>query len=479
MPLQGCAFEQVPHAPYLSDRPLLDALRLAIPDEAIDAAIAATGAREQRRRLLPSRLVVALVIALGLWARDGLRDVLANLVEGVRAQDPAAFGAWHLPAKSALTRARQRLGPRPLLVLFRRLAGPVASPATPGAFLFGLRLMAIDGTTLDLPDTAENARVFGRPGTDRGPGAFPQLRLVWLVEAGTHVLCDAVLRPFFRGEAPAARQVLRSVGPGMLVMWDRGLRSYEMLRAARAREAHVLGRVGKALVLAPEQALADGSFLAQVYPPPKDRRHRRAGLRVRVIEYTLDDPARPGPGQRHRLITSLLDPAAYPAATLAAEYHQRWEAEATADELKTHQADRRPAPPVRSKRPRAVVPEVYGLLLAHLAVRLTMVEAAAVAGLDPDRLSFTGTLRILRRAVPRLQGGRPDAALAPLLSPRCRARSRPRGSRRGATAATRAWSGARCPTSRSNAPRTPTRPAPGQSPTPSASLRPLSERYWG
>ena len=420
MPLQGFAFEAVPRPPHLGDKPLLEALRLAIPDEAIDAVIAAAGARERRRRLLPSRLVVALVVAMGLWAREGLRDVLANLVEGYRAQDPGAFAGWRVPCRSALTQARQRLGPRPVAALFRRLAGPAAAAGTPGAFLFGLRLMALDGTTLDLPDTAANARAFGRPTTGRGAGegAFPQLRLVWLVEAGTHVLCGVVLRPFTRGEAPAARQLLRSVGPGMLVMWDRGMQGHEMLRDALGRGAQVLGRVGKAVVLAPEATLADGSYLARVYPSPTARRRREHGVRVRVIEYAIDDPARPGHGERHRVLTSLLDPASYPAATLAAEYHQRWEAETATDELKTHQADRRPAPPVRSKRPREVVQEVYGLLLAHLAVRLTMYEAATAAGVDPDRLSFTGTLRVLRRAVARFQRGLPAPELSPLL-PRC------------------------------------------------------------
>jgi hypothetical protein len=418
MPLRGFSLGQVPHAPHLADQPLLEALRLAIPDEAIDGAIAEAGAREQRRRLLPSRLVVALVIAMGLWAREGLRDVLANLVEGARERDPSAFADWRPPAKSALTKARQRLGPRPLIALYRRLAGPVATAATPGAFLFGLRLMAIDGTVLDLPDTPENARAFGRPKTGRGEGVggFPQLRLVWLVEAGTHVLCDAALRPFSRGEAPAARRLLRSVGAGMLVMWDRGLHGYEMVSDARAREAHILGRVAKAIVLAPEEALADGSYLACIYPSPTARRRREGGILVRVVEYTLDDPARPGRGGRFRLITSLLDPARHPAATLAAEYHQRWEAEGAADEVKVHQADRRPAPHIRSRRPREVVQEAYGLLLAHLAIRLTMHQAAARAGVDPDRLSFTGALRVLRRAVGRFQRGLPEAALSPFLS---------------------------------------------------------------
>jgi hypothetical protein len=421
MPLQGFSLEQVPRAPHLADQPLLEALRLALPDRALDDAIVAAGAQEQRRRLLPARLVVALVIAMGLWARDGLRDVLANLVDGLRERDPAPWRDWHPPAKSALTQARQRLGPRPLFLLFRRLAGPAAPPGLPGAFLFGLRLMAVDGSTLDLPDTPANARAFGRPTTDRGEkvGAFPQLRLVWLVEAGTHVLCDLILRPYRAGEAPAARRLLRSVGAGMLVMWDRGLHSYEMLQGARARRAEFLGRVGKAIVLAPDELLRDGSFLAYVYPSPKHRRRRAGGILVRVVEYAIDDPARPGRAERYRLITSLLDPTEYPAATLAAEYHQRWEGEGTAAEVKVHQADRRPAPHVRSRRPREVVQEVYGLALAHLAIRLTMVEAAARAHLDPDRLSFTGTLRILRRAVGRFQRGLASPDLAPLWSIAC------------------------------------------------------------
>jgi len=421
MSLQGFSLTQVPRAPHLADEPLLEALRLALPDRAIEEAIAAADAREQRRRLLPARLVVALVIAMGLWARDGLRDVLANLVAGSCERDPVAWRAWHLPAKSALSQARQRLGPKPLFLLFRRLAGPAASADTPGAFLFGLRLMALDGITLDLPDTPENARAFGRPTTDRGEraGAFPQLRLVWLVEAGTHVLCDLILRPYRCGEAPAARRLLRSAGAGMLLMWDRGLHSYEMIRAALGRGAECLGRVGKAIVLAPEELLRDGSFLAFVYPSPTARRRREGGILVRVIEYAIDGPARPGRQERYRLVTSLLDPAEYPAATLAAEYHQRWEVEGTAAEVKVRQADRRPAPHVRSRRPREVVQEVYGLALAHLAVRLTMAEAATRANLDPDRLSFIGTLRVLRRAVPRFQRGLASPELAPLLSTAC------------------------------------------------------------
>jgi hypothetical protein len=407
-------------------RPALAALQQAIPLTAIHTAIALTGAREQRRRRLPSDLVVALVIGLGLWARASLREVLAALVDGLRSQDPAAYAAWRAPAKSALTKARQRVGPWPLRVLFHHLAGPVAEATTPGAFLCGRRLMAIDGTTLALPDTPENAHLFGRPTTNHGTGeftttagAFPQVRVVALIESGTHVLCDAVLRPFFRGEAPAARQLLRSVGPGMLVMWDCGLHSYEMVRSTQARGADFLGRVGKAIVLAPEEVLADGSYLATVYPSPTARRQRRAGIAVRVIAYTIADPARPGHGECYRLITSLLDPTTAPAHELAVAYHERWEVETTIGEIKTHLADRRPAPQVRSRRPREVVQEVYGLLLAHLALRRLMAAAAATADLDPDRLSFSGTLRIVRRAIPRFQQAADCPQLTPLCSPAC------------------------------------------------------------
>jgi len=197
-------------------------------------------------------------------------------------------------------------------------------------------------------------------------------------------------------------------------MWDRGLHSSEMGRATRERAAAVLGRVGKAIVLAPEELLSDGSCLALVYPSPAHRRRRAGGIPVRVTDHAIDAPARPGREERDRLITSLLDPRACPAAILAAGYHQRWEAEGTAVEVKVHQADRRPAPHLRSRKPRGVVQEVYGLVLAHLAVRLTLDEAAARAGVAPARLSFSGTWRLLRRAVPRFQRGLATADLAPL-----------------------------------------------------------------
>jgi len=404
--LRGWSWDTAIGPAGLGDRPLLEALEAAIPDEAVAAAIEATGTRERRRRRLPTHLVVTLVVAMGLWAAESMRHVLAEVVAGWREGAPARRAPWQLPSTAAIVQARQRAGARLLRELFRAVAGPIATAKTQGAFLGGWRLLAVDGTTLDVADTPANERAFGRPTTHRGnkSGAYPQIRVVALIETGTHALCDVVLRPFRCGEAPAALRLLRSVGPGMLLLWDRGFHSYEMVRATLAREAQFLGRTKGNIVLRPTEILPDGSFLAAIYPTPTARRHGEGGIAVRVIEYALDTPAGPG-RETYRLITSLADERAFPAESLAATYHERWEVETALDEVKVHQwAHPRP---LRSKHPCEVVQEVYGLLLAHLAIRTLMHAAAARDGVDPDRLSFVGALRVLRRAIPRAQRTRP------------------------------------------------------------------------
>ncbi len=411
MSLRGWSWDAVTGPAGVGDRPLLEALEAALPDAVIEEAIARTGTRERRRRL-PTHLVVTLVVAMGLWAAESVRHALAAVVEGwsetrdrrMAALGPPAAGAararWRLPSTAAIGRARRRAGIRLFREVFHAVAGPIAVPATSGAFLGGLRLMAVDGTTLDVANTPENARAFGRPTTHRGPGAFPQLRAVALIETGTHALCDVVLRPFRGGEAPAARHLLRSVGPGMLLLWGRGFHGYDMLQQTRARGADFLGRTKANVVLPSAEVLPDGSSLSVVYPSPTARRRRQGGLPVRVVEYALDTAQGPGT-ERYRLLTSLLDPVAFPAQALATTYHERWEIETALAEVKVHQwAHPRP---LRSRHPREVVQEVYGLLLAHLAIRTLMYQAALRDGVDPDRLSFTGALRVLRRAIPRAQ----------------------------------------------------------------------------
>lgn len=414
MTLRGWSWDATIGPAGLGDRPLLEALEAAIPDEAVEAAIEATGTRERRRRRLPTHLVVTLVVAMGLWASESMRHVLAEVVAGWREGSGDEPAGWRLPSTAAIVQARQRAGARLLRELFEAVAGPIATAQTAGAFLGGLRLMAIDGTTIDVADTPENDQAFGRPTTKRGDGAFPQIRVLALIETGTHVICDAVIRPFGTGEVPTALRLLRSIGPGMLLLWDRGFHSYEMVQTTLKQQAHFLGRTKKNIVLRPTEILADGSFLARIYPSPTARRRDEDGIELRVIEYALDTPAGPG-REKYRLITSLLDEQTFPAAQLAATYHERWEIETALDEVKVHQwAHPRP---LRSKHPREVVQEVYGLLLAHLAIRTVMHQAALREGVDPDRLSFTGALRVLRRAIPRAQRTSPE--LLPLFAPAC------------------------------------------------------------
>lgn len=264
--------------------------------------------------------------------------------------------------------------------------------------------MAVDGTMLDVPDSFANARVFGYPGSRPGTrAAFPKVRLVLLIEAGTHVIVDALMCPCRMGERVRARKLLRSVIEGMLLMWDRGLHSYVMVGATLARSCHYLGRVPANVKFEVEKVLDDGSYLSWIYPDGKSKKKGGTKIQVRVVEYTIDSDEQQ---QTYRLITSLMDIALFPAVLLATEYEQRWEIENTIDELKTHLLGRKT--PIRSLKPREVVQEIYGWLLGHYAVRCLMFTAAELAGISPLRLGFTGTLKVIRRAIPDFQDLQPE-----------------------------------------------------------------------
>jgi hypothetical protein len=276
-------------------------------------------------------------------------------------------------------------------------------PTTPGAFYRGMRAMALDGFVVDVPDTPSNQRAFGRPGSSRAPAAFPQARVLSLCETGSHVLWRSLIKPCSRGEVTMAHYLLRSLQKDMLLLWDRNFLSYQTVAEVRQRGAHLLARIKSNLIFEPIRVLDDGSYLAKLYRSPADRRKDRDGIPVRIIEYTFDDPGRPGSGEPHRLLTMLLDEALDPAEALIVLYHERWEEELTIDELKTHQRER---PVLRSQTPGGVVQELYGLLLGHYVIRVLMQEAAAVNGIDPQRLSFTGTLKILRCRLPECPASR-------------------------------------------------------------------------
>jgi hypothetical protein len=261
--------------------------------------------------------------------------------------------------------------------------------------------MAVDGTVDDLADTPANEAYFGRHVSGRGASAFPQLQCVYLAECGTHAIVDAGFWPCHTSERVGGFRLLRSLTPGMLVMWDRGFHDFDMVVGAQRQGAHVLGRLPSHVQPKGIRPLADGSLLAYLYPADDQRRKRGEHCLVRILTYTLTDPALPGYGERHRLLTTLLDPELYPALELVCAYHERWEIELVVDEIKTHQRllDR----PLRSETPLGVLQEAYGLLLAHYLLRCFMQQAADQAGLDPDRLSFTHALEVVRDAIREFQ----------------------------------------------------------------------------
>ena len=377
----------------LSDHISIGALTRTFPAELVDGVLEETGRLEQRHRLLPARVVVYYVLAMALFSRESYEEVMRLLVEGL-SWASGWSQHWEVPSKAAIFQARKRLGDEPLVRLFEEVAVPLADEATRGAWLAGWRLMSIDGTTLDLPDTPDNAAHFGRPGHSRGEGAaWPQLRLVALAESGTHAIVDAALGSYTTSENRLARQLFASLEPGMLLMADRGFYGFDAFEAAKATGADLLWRVRKNLKLPVEQRLDDGSYLSRIHHPHRDRA-RRHGQPVRVIDYRLDDPGLPG-HERYRMITTITDPTALSAQQLAAAYPHRWELETTLDELKTHQ--RGPGLVLRSKSVEGVYQEAYGYLCVHYAIRRLMHDAALESDLDPDRLSFTRTLRASRR----------------------------------------------------------------------------------
>jgi hypothetical protein len=382
----------------------LAAIEHIVPRATIASVLAVEGRLTQRERKLNLLVTVLLVIMINIYTSDSIADVLEKIAQGLRYIWPDPD--YRAPNASAITYRRYQLGARPLVALFHQVCQPIASPDTPGAFLFGLRLMAIDGATEDVPDTPANVAVFGRHQADRGPSAFPQVQGVYLAECGTHAIVDAGFWPYHTSERVGGFRLLRSVTPGMLVMWDRGFHDYEMLVQTRQRGAHVLSRLPASVKPKVVQRLADGSYLAYLHPIDYQRRKQGERILVRVIEYTLTDPNLPGYGEAHRLVTTLLDPDAYPILDLICAYHERWEVEITIDEIDTHQ--RLLPGPLRSLKPVGVIQELYGLLIAHYLVRVLMHEAAQQAGLDPDRLSFVGAIRVLQKAVPEFQMTAPE-----------------------------------------------------------------------
>jgi len=377
----------------LSDLVSVGLLTRVFPPELVDEVIAAAGRTELRHRSLPARVMAYFSIGMALHSEGSYEDVLSLLTDGLSWASVAEPVV--LPSKSAIFQARARLGAAPIAALFGRIAVPLATPVAPGCWLAGRRIVAIDGTCLDVADTPENARWFGRPGVNKGEqAAFPQARLVAVAECGTHAMFDAVVGAYTTGENTLARELIDRLEPGMLVLADRGFCGFPLWKRAVATGTDLLWRAKPNMKPRYLETLADGSWLAELRASGNAGRHSEP-LTIRVIDYTIDD-GRPNE-QTYRLFTTILDPDEASAVDLALAYAQRWEIEGVFDELKTHQRGARTV--LRSKSPDLVLQEIWGHLCCHYAIRTLMWEAAGRAHVDPDRVSFVAALRIARRSI--------------------------------------------------------------------------------
>jgi len=381
--------------PRITDYISLGVITRAFPEAAIRSALTETGRASIRERELPAHVVMYYVIAQALFMQVSQREVLRCLLEGVR----WLFGpkmTVKVTGKSGISQARSRLGWQPVKQLHDEVVEPIAVKKTRGAWYKNWKLVSLDGSTLDVADTQENQQAYGRPGASRGSSAYPQIRFVSLVENGTHVLFGTEMAGYSTGEVTLTKSALRRLQAGMLCLADRNFLGYELWKQAQATGAELLWRGKKHLRLEREKELPDGSYLSRIYASERDWRKKTNGIRVRVIEYTLENV--PDAEPFYRLVTTILDPTAAPAEELAALYHERWEIETALDELKTHLRGAQIV--LRSKTPELVKQEFYGFMMAHFAVRGLMHEAALKADEDPDRLSFLHAVRVIRRKLP-------------------------------------------------------------------------------
>jgi Insertion element 4 transposase N-terminal/Transposase DDE domain len=374
------------------------------PPELVDEVIAEAGRREQRHRSLPARVMAYFSVGMALHSEGSYEDVMGLLTDGLSWAVPGVEPV-KLPSKSAIFQARERLGVEPLKALFERVAAPLAEPGAAGAWLAGRRLVAIDGTCLDVADTPETAAWFGRPGVNKGEqAAFPQARLVALAECGTHVMFDAVVGPYTAAENTLAADLIDRLKPGMLLLADRGFCGFPLWQRAVSTGADLLWRAKPNMKPRPVETLDDGSWLAELRPSGNAGRHAEP-LIIRVIDYQIDDGR--ANDETYRLFTTIVDANEASAVDLAAAYAQRWEIEGAFDELKIHQRGARTV--LRSKSPELVLQEIWGHLCCHFAIRTLMWEAANHAGVDPDRVSFVAALRIARRSIPAARDFPPSA----------------------------------------------------------------------
>jgi len=386
----------------LSDHISIGLLTRVFAPDVIDGVVEAAGRTQQRVRLLPSRVVMYYVLGLALFGGSSYEEVMRMLVDGL-SWSSGWKTKWTVPTKGALFKARDRLGVEPMQALYDAVAVPLGLPGS-SAFYGEWRVVSIDGTTIDLPDTLVNVERFGRPSSSRGEkvSAFPQARVAALAECGTRAIISAAIGAYSVGERTLARQL--KLVPGMLCIADRGFYGFDIWNEMRSTGADLLWRTKKNHRLPVLETHDDGSYTTELAASTDPRRQNT--VRARVIEYRIDDPTAPDRDTTYRLLTTILDPSKAPANELAQLYAQRWQIESAFDELKVHQGGADLV--LRSKTPTGVLQEIYAHLCVHYAIRTVMYDVASQNALEPERISYIRTLRVARRTTASHAGFSPQ-----------------------------------------------------------------------
>jgi hypothetical protein len=346
------------------------------------------------KRITNQRLIW-LIVGMGLFAGKSYRQIFRL----------CASPTTVVPTRATLTSARKRLSASLLEQLCVGVVKLLAKSPARHAFAFykGLRLIGIDGTLLDCPDTDSNRAAFGRTSNQTAHGAFPKVRVVSLCELGTRVLWRSIIGTYHQSEQLLAVPLLEFLNRGMLLLADRHFGVAPIIYRLFNRKVQFLIRVKRSQLFPVEKLLGDGSFLSTIYQGKYDRRSKRPGKTIRVIRYTHRDPNRTGCGEVHVLVTSLLDAAKNPATELIDLYHVRWEEEIAFSEWKVAMCK---GTKLRSQSPEMVRQEIWGMLLSHFIVRTLIFRGAEQAGVEPIRISFTGALDILHARLPEAHKSR-------------------------------------------------------------------------
>jgi len=374
----------------------VESLAKELRQEWVEEALSQAGRESVRERLLPATLTMWLVVLMGLHRRTSYVNLLEKL-----------HGTWWTrerwspekpPCSRAVTKARDRIGIEPMEMLFKRSAAEWL-PQTEGLVVRGLRVQAIDGSTMKTPDTPKNSRRFGRPGSSRGRAAYPQLRIVALADVGTRIIKAARWLRYRKAEIDLVRDIASEIAPETLILLDSGLFAYDLLWGIHARGANFVARLGDQAKPKVLREFGRGDAFVEVTLRSYHRRRHRDMPRkwtLRMITYRPE-----GADEDIRLLTDLMPGSGFTHDELARLYHDRWEEETIIDEIKTHLCDcatvNRPVV-FRSKTPDRVVQELWGMLIAYNAVRKTMHEAARRKELDARRVSFTSATERVREA---------------------------------------------------------------------------------